>query len=489
MARNPLLLTIMAIDHADKGELPDARSQVYEHVVELLLWKWREKPMGRQDGPESLRDLLTQVGRQDVDLRRVLHEVAYNAHAGAEASGKTSGAADIPEHTLRDAFVTLTRDGSDYTWADKVMHVVKLRAGLLIPGAGGCLTYPHRTFQEYLAACHVCAMPDAAMALDRLARKGATWREVVLLAVNTLVYQNKEVGRPMYLVGGLCPMAKPGDAEGWRAVAMAGECLAEVRSSRVCSVQDKETLARVRRRLVQVLEDVPEHLPPLERIAAGNTLAAIGDPRDLKAMVEVPGGEFLYGEEKESLEEPAFWIRKYPVTVGEYQAYCNATGVAMPSPPEWGWIANHPMVNVSWHDAVAFLAWLSEQEGVTYSLPTERQWEKAARGSDGREFPWEGNWDASRCANSVGQVKLPSTAPVGAFPGGISPFKCHDMAGNVWEWCADRYGAAQEYRVLRGGSWNHYGTGNFRAHFRCRSGPDIRNYIRGFRCVSPEGSS
>ncbi|MCX6362159.1 MAG: SUMF1/EgtB/PvdO family nonheme iron enzyme [Armatimonadetes bacterium] len=484
MARTPLLLTMMAIDHADKGEIPDARSVVYEHVVELLLWTWREVDKRRQDGRESLRDLLALQAQKDIDFRRVLSLVAFEAHEGAEAAG-VRAAADIPESTLREAFVCLTPDGQDYTWANSVLRLVKLRAGLLIPAKGDCCTFPHRTFQEYLAACHVCSKSEVATELDGLARKGAYWREVVLLAVNRLVYQG-EVDRPMLLVGKLCPQSVPADEADWRAVVTAGECMAEIGAGRLVAGQDKETLRRVRSRLVDILEH--ERLPVPERLAAGAALAAVGDRRDLTEMVKVPGGKFLYGDKKEPLHEEPFWIRKYPVTVGEYRLFCKARGREMPPAPPWGWIDNHPMVNVSWQDAQVFCEWVAETTKQPFSLPTERQWEKAARGTDGRVFPWGDKWDNRKCANSQGDMDLRSTAPVGAFPSGESPTRCRDMVGNVWEWSG--YPALGEgetrqtgrSRVLRGGSFR---LGR-ELRFRCalRSGnrnPDYRNIDRGFR--------
>jgi formylglycine-generating enzyme required for sulfatase activity len=106
----------------------------------------------------------------------------------------------------------------------------------------------------------------------------------------------------------------------------------------------------------------------------------------------------------------------------------------MPESPRWGWQDDHPIVNVTWYEAAAYAKWAGTQ------LPTEAQWEKAARGTDGRHFPWGPHWDPAKCQCSIGAwAQAGRTAPVGSHPAGVSPFAAHDMAGNVYEWCRDWY--------------------------------------------------
>jgi sulfatase modifying factor 1 len=226
--------------------------------------------------------------------------------------------------------------------------------------------------------------------------------------------------------------------------------------------------------------------------------------KDGAEMVWVPAGEFVMGSDDSNWndERPrrtvyldGYWIYKYPVTWEQYGAYCRESGLSLPPKPDWGWRHDHPVVNVSWNDANSYAAWA----GVL--LPTEAQWEKAARGTDGREYPWEGPWDASKCANLVGPRRN-STAPVTEHPGGVSPFGAMDMAGNAWEWCEDWY--AEDYykaapsrnptgpadgtdRVLRGGGWSSNDEVSFRCAYRGRYVPDIVIDICGFRCASRAG--
>lgn len=217
------------------------------------------------------------------------------------------------------------------------------------------------------------------------------------------------------------------------------------------------------------------------------------NPTDGATMVWVPAGSFIMGDGKDNdnpvhtVNLDGYWIYQNDVTVAQYRAYCSANGYVMPTAPSWGWIDNNPMVNVSWNDAFAYTAWAHA------TLPTEAQWEKAARGTDGREYPWGNNWDGSRCANN-----LQATAAVGSYPSGASPYGAFDMAGNVWQWCGDFYGANYysaspasnptgpnnaQFRVIRGDSWDDNDQTKFRAPYRNMDNPDHDYTNCGFRCV------
>lgn len=179
--------------------------------------------------------------------------------------------------------------------------------------------------------------------------------------------------------------------------------------------------------------------------------AHLGDvwvnPKDGAKLVYVPAGEFIMGSNDGPGDEKPqrrvyldpYWIYKHEVTAAQYRRFCSETGRKMPNAPEWGGKDDHPIVRVTWDDAKAYADWA----GV--SLPTEAQWEKAARGTDGRKWPWGDMFEAAKCVCSVGTDRT-STAPVGSMPKGASPYGCLDMAENVWEWCADWFEAG----LLRG---------------------------------------
>jgi len=225
--------------------------------------------------------------------------------------------------------------------------------------------------------------------------------------------------------------------------------------------------------------------------------------KDGAEMVWVPEGEFIMGsDDHDDDEKPrrtvyldGYWIYKYPVTLEQYAKYCRESGLALPPKPEWGYRHNHPVVNVSWDDALAYCEWAS------VALPSEAEWEKAARGTDGREYPWGPEWDTLMCSNSVGGGSS-STASVTAHPSGGSPFGAMEMAGNVWEWCGDWYSNAYynnapkrnpigppkgSGRVLRGGGWNYNRPDVFRCADRYGYAPGNGYYVFGFRCVSRPG--
>jgi formylglycine-generating enzyme required for sulfatase activity len=230
-----------------------------------------------------------------------------------------------------------------------------------------------------------------------------------------------------------------------------------------------------------------------------------------KGMVKVPAGEFFMGcnervdnacEEDEkpgrTVNLPAFSIDKAEVSVEEYQKcvdarQCPQSDERRYSSCNWGVSGReqHPMNCIDWNQAKTFCEWAGKR------LPTEAEWEKAARGTDGRKYPWGDTWQPQK-ANSYGEDDgFKTTAPVGSFPAGVSPYGNLDMAGNVWEWTQDWYdskyyqngptknprGAEKGgLKVARGGSWRDSARG-VRVALRRRYGPRAGVDHVGFRCA------
>lgn len=223
-------------------------------------------------------------------------------------------------------------------------------------------------------------------------------------------------------------------------------------------------------------------------------------------MIKVEGGTFTMGDtemEGEEDEHPAhevtlstFYISKTPVTVAQYKVYCRATGKSMPEPPRWGWIDSHPMVNVNWHDAVAYTDWLADKLDKDYRLPTEAEWEYAARGGNqSKGYKYAG----ARSLDAVGwydeNYSTGSTHPVAQKR--PNELGIYDLSGNVYEWCKDWY--AEDYyanspkenprgpasgsnRVRRGGSWLDLAP-YCRVAYRSVGDPSDSGSYRGFRVV------
>jgi formylglycine-generating enzyme required for sulfatase activity len=173
-------------------------------------------------------------------------------------------------------------------------------------------------------------------------------------------------------------------------------------------------------------------------------------------FVSIPAGEFLMGSDTsrdrqaDSDEQPQhtlsvseFLIMRHPVTNAQYRGFVEATGHRNPLFWKKGEFpddkANHPVVGVSYKDAITYCRWAGEQIGLPLRLPTESEWEKAARGPDGRVYPWGDRWEAGRC--NTREAKLKGTTPVGHFsPAGDSPYGLTDLGGNVQEWLSNLYG-------------------------------------------------
>jgi len=244
-------------------------------------------------------------------------------------------------------------------------------------------------------------------------------------------------------------------------------------------------------------------------------------------MVYIQAGEFTMGTSRQQAEfigkkfgnwQPSwfdrempqrmvhldgYWIDKYPVTNAEYKAFVDATGHPVPyrsaplaRPYNWDRStksypqakADHPVVLVDWHDACAFAKWAGKR------LPTEAEWEKAARGTDGRIWPWGNEWDPTLCNNGMGLSR--GTTPVTAFEKAASPYGVVDMAGNVWEWTADGFDMGYHRnsskanprgsgtnKVIRGACFYDEMPELYRCAVRDGVGADVWEMYRGFRCV------
>ncbi len=224
-----------------------------------------------------------------------------------------------------------------------------------------------------------------------------------------------------------------------------------------------------------------------------------------RSMVLVPAGEFIMGSlGGDPDEQPvhkvyvgAFFMDKHQLSVGHYLRFLDATH--RDSPPEWTRMnkqenQSRPVANVDWEDADAYCKWAGKR------LPTEAEWEKAARGTDGRVYPW-GNEPPTRFhANSGKEIwnNHSALAPVGTFEEGKSPYGIYDMAGNVWEWVSDWYDPEYyqtsppqnpsgprrgSHKVVRGGSWGSNGITDLRSADREIHLPSFKGFGTGFRCA------
>lgn len=554
LAERPLLLTLIAqLQAKGGGDLPRRREALYDAAVAMLLHTWeRLKPRTAADGTPYQEPSLSEFLDVGVDqIRRQLNRLAFEAHRDQQQD--LQGSADIPQARLVQAMLAASPGNPDVKVA-RLQEYLRDRAGLLIEHGVEQVQFPHRSFQEYLAACHLTdhGFPDEAA---RLARGDPDrWREVALLAGAKAARGSEHSA--WLLAETLCVEPAP-ETEGaeplppepaWGA-RLAGQLLVESARLDEVAARNKAKLERIRHWQVALLRRPA--LPAVERAAAGRHLAVLGDPRaevmTLEGMrfVWVPAGAFWMGDDDDARARPChrvdlpygYAIGRYPVTAAQWRLFAHATEHGDASRG----VHNEPVARVSWHDALAFCRWLTDAwhdrlpAGWQVSLPSEAEWEKAARGGERllaapallaidalagmlataghgpeldnpdprRRFPWGDDFMHER-ANV--ELRLDGPSAVGVMPAGASPVGVEEMAGNVWEWTRSLWGKdfrepayAYPYeasdarredlkagsgvlRVVRGGSW--YNTADYaRCAFRLRNGPDYRNDALGFRVV------
>jgi formylglycine-generating enzyme required for sulfatase activity len=237
------------------------------------------------------------------------------------------------------------------------------------------------------------------------------------------------------------------------------------------------------------------------------------DIKDEVELVAIPAGEFIMGHKYSydtlpvrSLNLPTFSIDKYEVTNKRYKRFIDATGYKVPWSQEaamatyiWDWQkrmypegkGDDPVVLVSWDDARAFCSWAGKR------LPTEAEWEKAARGAKGKPYPWGNDWAKGK--SNTQESGLKQTAPAGSFKDDVSEYGVNDLAGNVSEWVEEwfapypgnpmtSYEERNKYRVLRGGSWD-YAHSIANGYNRQYATPQSQMTAIGFRCVKADEAS
>jgi formylglycine-generating enzyme required for sulfatase activity len=570
LARNPLLLTVIAHLHSSQRdlELPDNRAELFYDLIDLLLTRWAERHArpsegGATDGiGETLGDLLQDPGVRGFEIEHLLQLVAELAHDHYRG-GQAQTLILIPAATLRRRLVEQHHDPDlelGAAWAERVMNFIQYRAGLLnSPDGGENYDFPHSLLGEYLAAFHLARQRRSSEQAAGKVTVDGNWDEVVRLVAGHHVFVRKETRDALDLVEELCGPAQsrsqqPATDLEWRRVALAADILHEMGPERL---ERERRQGPACRDLVRgLLEGLVEQgaLPARDRARTGMILGQLGDRRrgvglrpdrlpDLD-WIDIPPGPFIMGSKKGETqwedETPQFEcnlitkpyrISRYPVTVAQFQAFIEAGGYADQARDWWtdeGWkwkegnkisgpedygpafrTANHPRVGVSWFEAVAFCRWLSEKRQQPISLPSEVEWERAARHTDARAYPWPDPTDkgdvaadlARRC--NMGETGIGHTSAVGMFPNGRAQCGAADMAGNVWEWCrtkwvgdyrdyaknVDETQGGTEQRVLRGGSWVIVIPGRLRCSCRRYGAPDRRSRYRGFRCVGWLGGS
>jgi formylglycine-generating enzyme required for sulfatase activity len=449
------------------------------------------------------------------------------------------------EGTPRQVRLRAEKEARDF------LHLMSVRSGLLHAHPEGYTFGDHLTLQEFLAAAYLVENHYGQERLDFLeAHVGRSWwREVVLLMAGSLLRQSRQAQQ--FLLEELGNLPGEGDPHAY-GLAWAGRALLEIPERRVS--WHGGARAKLARRLVGVLRQSPPQTSVAARLEAGEVLGRLGDPRfagdlNLPEFIPLDGGEFWMGSTEEEVarvieatgkdwakrELPrhrvhvdGFALAKYPTTNAMFARFIEDGGYTNPAwwqdVPEafwrgdgtvkdwWGDVRsrprywederfsgpNQPVVGVSWYEAVAYCRWLTAtlDDGHRYRLPTEAEWEYAARGPEGRRYAWGGSWERGRA--NTGELNLERTTPVGIFPDGVTPEGLLDLTGNVWEWCADWYdeetyarragslvrnpqGPEQgSSKVLRGGSWYSEPL-VVRCASRRGNLPDIHNVNHGFR--------
>ncbi len=537
LATNPLLLTILALIHENVGKLPNRRIRLYEISAQTLIESWRQAQTGLPS--ESLADL----GEETVI--RVMAPLAYWLH-----EHHPGGTASFREWQTRLVDI-LAEEGFEAEATEigrRFLHHARYEAGLLAERGLGQFGFSHLTFEEYLAAREMARQrAEERRGMLKAHWEDPRWHEVILLAAGQLGIVEARRDDASDFIEDLLKVEPVDPANAGRQVVLAGRALADIGPRSVSPRTRRWVLDALRETMQDLDPDSqqphdPPQTPVRTRYEVGEALDELGWlPPDLNAWLRCPdcaddGGDLL--------------VMKYPVTNAQFEQFVVAGEYE--NPAYWGgkesegwhyrerfeWSAprwwndtrfgqqrrGYPVVGVSWYEAVAYAAWLTEllrqasgdqiglppgnrvlvadlleMSATNVRLPSETEWEKMAGGAAYTDrYPWDRlassatrKEAAIRARANTEEADLNGTSPVTMYPLGISqPFSLMDLGGNVWEWTTT---PSDPVYILRGGAWD---WNKERAQVRGRdwysfsrspygSFPYDRYNFVGFRLVSP----
>ena len=561
LASNPLMLTTMGIIHRQNNELPEHRVRLYREVIDILLRRWKLPP---EDTDPRLAGFL----QNETALLNTVQRLAYEAHrVGHEAHDKRES--DLNRYRAIEVL-----DKEKYLehldLCEGFLDYIDQHTGLLL-GRGGEIdkpatySFPHRIFQEFLAGCHIVRnrVRDAAELIKPLTAENDYWAVSVELAAEHLVHN---AGRPKECLDLAYKLYQTPSSDSpsihranlWSAK-IASKCTLEALKEDCGTGSVSKYPEDVTAALVAGLRKA--QLPAKERAECGVVLNHFEDPRvevtevDKMRFALVLPGPFYLDEDNPRYElAHAFALAQYPVSNAQFNEFVEDKGYTTERFWELGkkhgyWsedgfkgyldnahrrrpakfadhysLPNHPVVGLSWYEAMAFCKWLTGRwnlpDGCRVTLPSRAEWTKAARGGNelsqlslatyneldlttqttvpvpnprpDRAFPWGTDQetdqpDANRC--NCSDTKIGSTSALGAFATGVNSLGLEELAGNMWEWSRSPYKNPEEradstekneYRVFLGGSYLN-GRSGVGCSARLRGYPYLRRYNLGFR--------
>ncbi|MFZ5882661.1 MAG: SUMF1/EgtB/PvdO family nonheme iron enzyme [Chloroflexota bacterium] len=452
MSGNPMMLTSIALLHQREIGLPRERVRLYKLIVDVLISRWQKYKIGDESFAPSAA--LAKFLRDDNRLRAALEALAYEAHRSGSKVEKNSEQPQTADLSRGEAITLLERPEflGSVSLASDFLDYVDQRAGLMV-GRGGDLdhptsySFPHRTIQEYLAGCHLIGKRERERGREYYnhAAEGDFWSLAALMGAEELHYNRRSTEALLDLAYYLCSSDEPRSEQDERSALW---------SAQIACIVGKEIIQRdtgnpsggsayLQRLIPRTLHLFESRLTPRERAEAGDALAKLGDPRfdenrwhlpkePLLGFVHIPAGEFWMGTREEEIKDlrkkfggneewyqletpqhkvrlPDYYLARYPVTVAQFKAFVEESGYKPQDDDSLRGIPPHPVVYVTWYDALEYCHWLDgklkeqarhilgsanqpltepaqsfwqglAQGKLAVTLPSEAEWEKAARG-------------------------------------------------------------------------------------------------------------